>query len=85
MRRPGRAEAGNPFVGAERGEEAEGTGSGSEDGSAASTESITVSVGERSRVGSLVEEGSEFGEWIGGSWEDEGVIRVARLYGEDSE
>lgn len=92
LKSPWREEAGNPFIGTGSGnedEDSESSGPGSLDGSPTNS-GFPGSSGEerfrggRSRVGSLAE-GSEFGDWVEGSWEDEEVILVGKLWGERSE
>lgn len=41
---------------------------------------LETSGAERSRVGSLVEGGTESGEWVEGSWEDEEMIMLSMLW-----
>ncbi|KFY24255.1 hypothetical protein V493_05356, partial [Pseudogymnoascus sp. VKM F-4281 (FW-2241)] len=91
---PWREEAGDPFVGSgsgDGGEGAEGSGSrsGSLEGSPSNSGTLGSSSeerfrGERSRAGSVAE-GSEFGELVEGSWEEEEIIRMAILWGEEEE
>lgn len=84
-RSPWRDEAGDPFVGTgSEDDEEEEEEEDSWDGSDENTDSLGFGGG-RSRAGSLTEEGSEFGDWVEGSWEDEEVIWVARLCGAEAE
>ncbi|OBT40998.1 hypothetical protein VE00_08250 [Pseudogymnoascus sp. WSF 3629] len=84
-RSPWRDEAGDPFVGTgSEDDEEEEEEEDSWDGSDENTDSLGFGGG-RSRAGSLAEEGSEFGDWIEGSWDDEHVLLVARLWGAEEE
>lgn len=82
---PWRDEAGDPFIGTGSADE-EDEGEGSEFGDGNLTNYYSRDeygegrLGRRSRTGSLAD-GSEFGEWIEGSWEDEEVILAAQLWG----
>lgn len=92
LKSPWREEAGNPFIGTgsrDEGEDSESSGPGSLEESPTNSgfpgsSSEERFRGERSRVGSLAE-GSEFGDWVEGYWEDEEVILVGRFWGEGSE
>ncbi|KAL5354868.1 hypothetical protein ACLOAV_000959 [Pseudogymnoascus australis] len=87
MTTPWKEEAGDPFIGTGSGDgEYEDEGEGFEDGNLANYYSRDE-YGEgrlrrRSRTASLAD-GSEFGEWIEGSWEDEEVILAAQLWGKE--
>lgn len=92
LKSPWKEEAGNTFIGTgsgDEGEDSESSGPGSLDESPTNS-GFPGSSGEerfrggRSRVGSLAE-GSEVGDWVEGSWEDEEVILVGKLWGEHSE
>jgi hypothetical protein len=80
-RSPWREEPGDPFVGTgNEDDEEEEEDSDSWDGSDEDADFLGFGGG-RSRVGSLAEEESEFGDWVEGSWDDEEVIMVARFVG----
>lgn len=86
-RSPWREEAADPFVGIGSEDEygyVEGEGEDYWDGSDENADSLGFGGG-RSRVGSLAERGTEFGDWIEGSWDDEHVLLVARLWGAEEE
>ncbi|OBT99842.1 hypothetical protein VE01_02131 [Pseudogymnoascus verrucosus] len=80
-RSPWREEPGDPFVGTgNEDDEEEEEDSDSWDGSDEDADFLGFGGG-RSRVGSLAEKESEFGDWVEGSWDDEEVIMVVRFVG----
>ncbi|OBT82585.1 hypothetical protein VE02_08689 [Pseudogymnoascus sp. 03VT05] len=84
-RSPWREEAADPFVGiGSEDDEEEEEDDDSWDGSDENADSFGFD-GRRSRVGSLEEGESEFGDWVEGSWDDEHVLMVARLWGDEEE